>query len=79
MVTVLMNPSDRAGLRPLARKSWGDEAFAVGARVAYVWCPEGVLKSRVVEAVNRVLGDASTSRNWATIQKLHALVGEDRP
>ena len=78
MVTVLTNPADRAELKPLLKEDWGDEALALGPRVAYVWCPEGVLKSRATEALNRALGDAATSRNWATIRKLHALVEEAR-
>jgi len=41
--------------------------------VAYLWCPEGLLAGRLPEAVGRVLGDAATTRNWATVTKLHAL------
>jgi len=41
--------------------------------VAYLWCAEGILKSRVAEAVGRVLGDAATARNWATMTRLLAL------
>ena len=42
-------------------------------RVAYLWCPHGILASRLPEAINRVLDDAATTRNWATIAKLHGL------
>jgi uncharacterized protein (DUF1697 family) len=42
--------------------------------VSYLWCPRGSLESRVANAVNQVLGDAVTARNWATMTKLHALV-----
>ena len=55
------------------RQYWVPEALAIGARVAYLWCPEGVLASRLWKAVGRVLGDAVTTRNWATVTKLHAL------
>ena len=75
LVTVLTDPSDRKGLLPLARKDWTPEALAVGARVAYVWCPESMLDSPLFAAVSRQLGDGATTRNWATITKLHALVG----
>lgn len=50
--------------------------MAVGTRVAYLWCPEGILASRLFGAVNRTLGDAVTTRNWATILKLQALTGD---
>lgn len=77
LVTVLTNPSDRAKLAPLAREDWAPEALALGTRVAYLWCPRGMLKSRVAEAVGRALGDAATSRNWATITKLRDLAGDE--
>jgi uncharacterized protein (DUF1697 family) len=74
LVAVLSNPADRARLVPLARQNWAPEALALGKRVSYLWCPRGSLESRVANAVNQVLGDAVTARNWATMTKLHALV-----
>lgn len=73
LVAVLADPADRARLEPLAGQEWAPEALALGKRVAYLWCPEGVIASRVMEAVNRTLGDAVTTRNWATVTKLHRL------
>ena len=73
LVAVLSNPADRSRLKPLAKQDWAPEALAIGARVAYLWCPDGVLASRVAEAVGRALGDAVTTRNWATVTKLLAL------
>jgi uncharacterized protein (DUF1697 family) len=73
LVAVLRDPADMLALRPLAGKPWAPEVLALGTRVAYLWCPEGVLASRLPEAVGRVLGDRVTIRNWATIGKLHAL------
>jgi uncharacterized protein (DUF1697 family) len=73
LVAVLADPADRARLEPLAGQDWAPEAMALGRRVAYLWCPEGVIASRAMEAVTRTLGDAVTARNWATIMKLHAL------
>ena len=74
-VTVLTDPADRGRLEPLVRQRWNPDVFAVGTRVAYLWCPEGMLESRLVKAVNRALGVGATTRNWATVRKLHALVG----
>jgi uncharacterized protein (DUF1697 family) len=79
LVAVLFDPKDRALLKPLARQGWGPEALALGARVAYLWCPNGILESRVGEAVGRALGDATTTRNWNTMTKLHALAGDRAP
>ncbi len=76
-VTVLNKP-DRVKLVPLAQQHWDPDVLAIGTRVAYLWCPEGMLASRLVEAVSRVLGDAATTRNWATMTKLQALVDKQR-
>jgi len=73
LVTVLGKSADRARLAPLLRETWAPEALAVGARVAYQWCPEGILASPVAKAVNKVLGEHSTARNWSTFLKLHEL------
>jgi uncharacterized protein (DUF1697 family) len=75
-VAVLNQPADRKRLEPLARQDWAPDALALGKRVAYLWCPEGMMASRLAEAVGRALGDAVTTRNWATMTKLHALAGE---
>jgi uncharacterized protein (DUF1697 family) len=63
-----------SALAPLAREDWSPDAFAVGRRAAYLWCAGGILESRLSEAVGRALGDAVTTRNWATVTKLAALV-----
>jgi len=78
LVAVLANPADRSRLRPLAKQDWAPEALAIGARVAYLWCPDGIIVSRVAKAVGHVLGDAVTMRNWATCTKLVDLSAEKR-
>lgn len=74
MVAFLANPADRRLLVPLTKQEWTPDTLALGKRVAYIWCANGLLESRAVEAVGRVLKDAVTIRNWATVTKLHALV-----
>jgi uncharacterized protein (DUF1697 family) len=73
LLVVLTNPADQRRLEPLLKEEWGKEALGLGTRVAYCWCPPGILKSKLPEAVGRLLGDAATARNWATMQKLLAL------
>lgn len=75
LVAVLANPADRARLEPLAAQDWSPEALALGHRAAYLWCPAGFMGSRLREAVDAALGDAVTTRNWATVTKLQALAG----
>jgi uncharacterized protein (DUF1697 family) len=73
MVSLLYQPADRARLKPLTRDSWEPEALALGGLACYLWCPAGILESPLSKA-GRVLGDATTVRNWATISKLHQLL-----
>jgi uncharacterized protein (DUF1697 family) len=74
LVAFLSDPKDRARLQPLAGQAWTPEALGIGGRAAYVWCPSGMLESPLTEAVWRVLGDATTTRNWATVTKIRALL-----
>jgi uncharacterized protein (DUF1697 family) len=74
MVGILASRDDRSRLEPLTRRRWREERLALGERVCYLWCPDGISKSKLAEAVDEALGDAITSRNWNTMQKLHDLV-----
>ena len=47
------------------------EQFHVGTHAAYLHCASGILESKAAEAL---LGKAATTRNWATVLKLQALV-----
>jgi len=76
-VTVLIDPAHRKRLLPLARQDWAPDILSVGARVVYLWCPNGMLESRLAEAVTKLLGDGATTRNWATMRKIHALLKGD--
>jgi uncharacterized protein (DUF1697 family) len=79
LVAFLTNAADGRQLKPLLKDDWTPEVLALGKRVAYLWCPEGILASRLPEAVGRVLGDGVTTRNWATVTKLHALAEAQSP
>jgi uncharacterized protein (DUF1697 family) len=70
---ILQGEAQRKLLAPLAAQDWAPGALAVGERAAYVWCPTGVLDSAAAAAVGKALGDATTSRNWNTLSKLHAM------
>src|SRR5262245_49532963 len=70
MVAFLATPGDGALLEPIASKRWGVEKIVLGPRAAYFWCPEGIIRSEVAAAVGKVLGEAVTVRNWATVLRL---------
>jgi uncharacterized protein (DUF1697 family) len=59
-------------LEEVKRQEWAPEAMAAGSLAAYVWCSEGILESRLLQVVGRALGDATTTRNWATVGKIQA-------
>jgi uncharacterized protein (DUF1697 family) len=49
------------------------ERFVVTADAAYLWCGNGILQSKAAVLLLKKLGDAGTTRNWATVEKLNAL------
>ncbi len=53
-----------------------DERFSVTAHAAYLHCPGGLLESKVGKAIVGRAGRSVTTRNWATVLKLSALLGE---
>jgi len=73
LAAMIANSADRKRLADVASRDWGDEAIAVGTRAAYLWCPDGTIRSEVLKAVDRMLGDRVTSRNWNTVLKLQDL------
>jgi uncharacterized protein (DUF1697 family) len=79
LVVVPRTRSDRTRLRPLLKQRWAPEALALGSRVAYVWCANGVAKSPLWTAVDRALKRTGTARNMATFTKALALLEERSP
>jgi uncharacterized protein (DUF1697 family) len=78
IVAVLATPEARARIVPLTEQDWDPDVLALGSRVAYLWCPNGVLGSRLPDALERAVGDSVTTRNWRTITKIHALIQDQR-
>ncbi|NHZ88823.1 DUF1697 domain-containing protein [Massilia sp. CCM 8733] len=76
LVFVFSDPDAPALLAPLAATDWGLEVLSVGEHAAYLWCPAGVLESKAMAAMSKLLGDGLTSRNWNTMCKLQALCAE---
>lgn len=70
LVAVLQHEAAAARLAPLRRQAWAPEGLSLGSRVAYLWCPNGVAESPLVEAVGRLSGSDVTVRNWATFTRL---------
>lgn len=52
------------------------ERFVVGKAAAYLHCPDGLLSSKVGEALLGKAGKRVTTRNWATVLKLSVQISE---
>jgi uncharacterized protein (DUF1697 family) len=74
MIAILNSPPDHALLEPLLTQDWAPEVLTLGTRVAYVWCHNGLLISKAFEAVSRIMRDTITTRNWATMLKIQAMM-----
>lgn len=73
LVAALAERVDRTSLTALAKQDWAPGALAIGKRVAYLWCADGILESKLLTAFSRATGDGATTRNWTTMVKLRAL------
>jgi uncharacterized protein (DUF1697 family) len=74
LLMVLRDVRTAARVRPLLKSDWTPEAVALRGRVAYLWCANGIIDSRLSASVGRVIGDSGTARNLATMTKLAAMV-----
>ena len=63
-------------LQTLAKTEWGAEKVHLGKHAAYVWCANGILDSKAAASLLKGLAGAGTTRNWATLNKIHALMGK---
>ncbi|HLA71260.1 MAG TPA: DUF1697 domain-containing protein [Steroidobacteraceae bacterium] len=65
-----------ASLESIAKTEWGAEKVHLGKHAAYVWCANGILESKAAVALLKNLKETGTTRNWATLTKIHALMAE---
>jgi uncharacterized protein (DUF1697 family) len=78
LVAFVASPATLAQAKLLLARSWTPDAFAVGKRAAYLWCARGLIESRLAQAFARSAGEAATTRNWATVLKLHTIATSGR-
>lgn len=78
LVAVGRTPADvrsLAALEPLVR---APDRLVLGDDAAYLHCPDGLLASPLASGALGKAGRGVTTRNWATVLKLHALAGDGR-
>jgi uncharacterized protein (DUF1697 family) len=61
-------------VKALAGADWGGEKIHVGKHAAYLWCANGILESKAAVALLKGLEGTGTTRNWATLNKIQALM-----
>ncbi|OKI08321.1 hypothetical protein A6A06_34225 [Streptomyces sp. CB02923] len=67
-------PGDVSPLEALDPDAYAPDRFRLIGRELYLWCPDGIGRSKLAEAVSRArLGVTATARNWNTVTKLLAL------
>ncbi len=71
MVTLTQDLAALPPLKDLEAMTWGGETLHIGPHAAYLWCAEGILQSKAAAALLKGLADTGTTRNWATVQKIH--------
>ena len=76
LVTFLAREPDEEAVARLDPADFLPEAFAFRGRELYMWCPDGVHKSRLGRIVaQRGLGTTGTARNWNTVTRLLEMLG----
>ena len=76
LVMFMQESSALDELKALEATDWSPEAFAAGRHAAWLWCAGGIIESKLAKAAGKVLKERGTARNWATVQKLQAMVAE---
>lgn len=77
LVAFTGEPSALHGLAALQPLVSAPEQWLLGAHALYLWCPNGVLQSKAAEALLGKVGKAVTTRNWATVTKISALLRQN--
>lgn len=70
LVVMLADARDRE--RVLTLRATPPEAIAVGTHAVYLWCANGIIDSPIAADLTKMVGDAHTARNWATMLKIQA-------
>lgn len=74
LVAFSAESTDLQGLAGLAALVVPPERFLLGRQAAYLWCPAGILESQAAKSLLGKVGRAATTRNWATVTKIGALL-----
>ena len=76
LVAFAQSKTSIATLAPLAGLISPEERFVLTDHAAFLYCAGGILQSKAGDALLGKFGKAVTTRNWATVLKLHALTNQ---
>lgn len=76
LIAFVQNSGTLAQLAPIGTLVHPSEKFASTQSAAYLHCAGGILESKAAAALLGRMGREATTRNWATVRKLHALASE---
>lgn len=78
LLVAMTNDAKALGsLKSLSASRWEGEQVQLGKHAAFVWCGNGILESKALGVVLTALGGTGTTRNWATLGKIQALMEQD--
>ncbi|HEX4822957.1 MAG TPA: DUF1697 domain-containing protein [Candidatus Polarisedimenticolaceae bacterium] len=72
LVAILSKKVDRRAIQGLVRRDWAPGALVHDGRAAFLWCPDGILGSRLAKEFAAAIRDDATTRNWATMLRIQA-------
>jgi len=75
-VAFLEAPPPAAAVAALDPRRAAPEELHVRGREIYLWCPNGMGRSKVLTGVERALGTPMTVRNWRTVTELRRLAAD---
>lgn len=74
LVAMTNDPKGWKVLESIANDQGEPDVVLLGRHALYAWCPNGTLKSSAGVALLENLADSGTTRNWATLEKIHAML-----
>jgi uncharacterized protein (DUF1697 family) len=77
-VTFLSHAPTKVELAPLHAQDFAPDLFRVAGHEIYSWCPNGQGRSPLAAALTKLkVRGALTTRNWNTVEKLSAMLGDE--
>jgi len=74
LIALVQDDAGLKAVKSLMADDWGNERMLVGRNAAYLWCANGILESRALGKLLTGLKGLGTTRNCATLHKIHALM-----